>query len=603
MTPERWLGALLAAAAVLSIARLLLGHARASRAERPAGWRTAALVALTAASTFLLHRTLLPPPVPVARDPLVVLTAHAAGLPVPASRTVVALPEANDAPAGAQRLPDLETALRRYPDAQALVVVGAGLEARDRDAPGGRALAFVPAALPAGIVALRAPQAVAPGARFDVDARIEGLDAARVALLDPAGRVVDVAQTDAQGRVRLAGTARGAGAVTFAVVVQDADVGSAARVEVPVVVDAAPPVRVLLLAGTPNPDVRALRRWAEDAGLALRWRTALGGGAGVGDAPALDAAALTGQDLVLLDARAFDNLGAGGRAALRGAVNGGLGLLIHAPQSPSAALRTWLRDAGLAIEAGRATAWRPAARPDDVARLRAWAGPGSDDAPFDPLLAGEAPPELSYRPLTGGIAGPPPGAPDMMRWQATGRGRIGVTTLAESWQLPLAGRADLHAELWSGWAAALARAAAEAPTPIDGDARVGTRLALCGLDGEARVLAPDGAEIPLRPDPAADGCAGLWPTAAGWHRRVDDAGAAPFRVRGADEAAGLHAAALRMDTQALVRDVASAAPGARLQPGASWPWFLGWLLVTAVSWALGRARMGRAAVSLNARIE
>ncbi|WP_394004560.1 carboxypeptidase regulatory-like domain-containing protein [Luteimonas sp. WGS1318] len=603
MTPERWLGVVLAAAAVLSIARLVLGHLRAPPAARPAGWRTAALVVLTGVSTFLLYRTLLPPPVPVARDTLVVLTANAAGLPGPPSRAVVALPEAADAPADALRMPDLATALRRHPEVRALVVVGAGLEARDRDAPAGRALAFVAAELPTGIVDLAAPHAVAPGARFDVHARIEGVDAARVALLDPAGRVVDTAEADAQGRVRVSGTARGAGAVTFAVVIQNAEAATAARVEVPVIVDAASPVRVLLFAGAPNPDVRALRRWAEDAGLALRWRTAFGGGAGVGDAPPLDAAALAEQDLVILDARAFDGLGASARAALRTAVNAGLGVLVHAPQPPSNALRTWLRDAGLAIDTGRTRDWRPEAGPDDVARLRAWAGPGSDDAPFDPLLASEPPPELAYLPLSGGVAGPRSGAPDMMRWQAVGRGRLGVVTLADSWHLPLAGRAELHAELWSGWAGTLARATADASARVDGEARVGTRLALCALDGEAHVLAPDGTAIPLRPDPAARACAGVWPTSAGWHRLVDASGTSTFRVRAADEAPGLHAAALRMHTRALVRDVATASASERMRSGASWPWFLGWLLATAALWALGRARMGRAPVSATARIE
>ena len=90
---------------------------------------------------------------------------------------------------------------------------------------------------------------------------------------------------------------------------------------------------------------------------------------------------------MLLDTRAWDGLGAGARASLLTAVRGGLGVLIHAPQTPSAALRGWLRGAGLTIETGRAVDWQPDVGSDDVARLRAWMGPGSDDAPFDPLLA------------------------------------------------------------------------------------------------------------------------------------------------------------------------------------------------------------------------
>ncbi|KLJ00349.1 hypothetical protein [Luteimonas sp. FCS-9] len=597
MTPERWLVALLSAGAALSILRLATAHLRAPRGARPAVWRTCALAALTAVSAALLALTLQPPPVPVARDTLVVLTAGWADLPRPASQRVVALPEAGDGPPGATRMPDLATALRRHPDTQALAVVGAGLTARDRDAVDGRALAFVPAALPAGIVALEVPRGIAPGARFEVRGRVAGIDGAQVSLSDPAGRVVDAAAADDAGRFRLAGTARDAGAATFVVRVRDADDGEADRVDVPVVVEDVAPVRVLLLAGAPNPDLRALRRWSEDAGLGLRWRAALGGGAGVGDAPALEAAGLAEQDLVVLDARAFDGLGAGARAALRSAVADGLGLLVHAPQPPSAALRDWLRGTGLTIEAGPVRPWRPDPGPADAARWRAWAGPGSDDAPFDPLLAGETPPALAYRPLTGGLPGADVGPPDMMRWQAFGRGRIGLVTLADSWRLPLAGRADLHAGLWSGWAGTLARAGDRAVPGVEGQGRVGDRLALCGLGPDAHVVALDGRAVPLLRDPVAGGCTGLWPDAPGWHRIVDAGRSWPLPVRAADDAPGLQAARLQAATRALVREAPGAAPAQASVPGPSWPWALAWLLATTALWALGRARLGRARVS------
>ena len=138
-----------------------------------------------------------------------------------------------------------------------------------------------------------------------------------------------------------------------------------------------------------------------------------------------------------------------------------------------------------------------------------WSGPGSDDAPFDPQLAGEAPPALGYRPLTGGLPAAGPGAADMMRWQALGRGRIGVVTVADSWQLPLAGRADLHGELWSAgpphWPVRPAR------PWLASAARRGSASAWRCATGARR--ARGGARWPRDPpvpDPAADGCAGLW---------------------------------------------------------------------------------------------
>jgi len=594
MNPDRWLLIVLVVGAALAVLRLVVGHLRATPDARPAAWRTCALVALTLVSTVLLFRGLLPPPVAVERGTLAVLTAGAEGLAVPAAETVVALPEAGDVPPGAERMPDLATALRRHADARTLVVVGHGLDARDREAVDGRALTFVPADVPAGVVELVAPDHIGAGARFDVHGRVAGIEAARVSLMDPAGRLVSNVEADDAGRFRLDATAREPGATLFDVIVHDAEAREIERVQVPVIVDAAAPLRVLLIAGAPNPDMRALRRWAEDAGLRLRWRTTFGGGAGVGDAPALDAASLAQQDLVLLDARAWDSLGAGARASLLTAVRGGLGLLIHTPQAPSATLRSWLRSAGLTIETGRAVDWRPEVGPDDVARLRAWMGPGSDDAPFDPLLAGEAAPTLAYLPLSGGAPAPDDGPSGMMRWQAVGHGRLGVVTLADSWQLPLAGRADLHAGLWSGWAGTLARAGDVQPPRFDGEFRVGTRSMICGLDADARVHAPDGTTSTPVPDPAANGCAGIWPTVAGWHRIESGAGDWPFLVRADGAAVGLHVAALQSATRALVR-ASDATPDTMTatRPGRVWPWLLAWLCVTAALWALGRARAGR----------
>lgn len=594
MSLADWLGIVLAVGAALALLRLVMGHVRAPFEARPKVWRTCALAALTLLSTALLYRGLSPPPVAVARGTLAVLTAGANETATPDAEAVIALPESGVVTPGVARMPDLATALRRHPDARALVVVGHGLESRDRDAVQGRALAFVPAEPPAGFSEILAPDAVGAGARFVVRGRVARIEAARVSLMDPAGRLVSTAQADDAGRFRLDATARDAGATLFDVVVQNADAREIERVQVPVIVEPAAPVRVLLIAGAPNPDMRALRRWAEDAGLTLRWRTTFGGGAGVGDAPAFDASSLAQQDLVLLDTRAWDGLGAGARASLLTAVRGGLGVLIHAPQPPSAALRSWLRSAGLTIESGRAVDWQPEVGAEDLARLRAWMGPGSDDAPFDPLLAGEAAPTLAYLPLSGGAPARGDAPADMMRWQAVGQGRVGVVSLADSWQLPLAGRTDLHAGLWSGWAGTLARAGDVRPPRFDHGMRVGTRSTVCDLGADARIHAPDGtARVPV-PDPAANGCAGIWPTVAGWHRLEQDSGSWPFLVRGEDAATGLRVAALQAATRALVR-ASDAAPDTMTatRPGRAWPWLLAWLFVTAALWALGRARVGR----------
>ena len=107
------------------------------------------------------------------------------------------------------------------------------------------------------------------------------------------------------------------------------------------------------------------------------------------------------------------------------------------------------------------------------------------------------------------------------------------------------------------------------------------------------MAAPDGRAILPVPDPAADGCAGLWPRAPGWHR-VD--GGDVLWVRGVDDAPGMQAAALQAGT----RRLAGAGAGAQTPPPRAVPavvWFFACLLVTALLWALHRMRRGRGGVA------
>ncbi|MEG3193424.1 carboxypeptidase regulatory-like domain-containing protein, partial [Lysobacter sp. D1-1-M9] len=144
---------LLALAVLLGSARLWWSLRRAAPAARPQGWRVTLLLLVQAAGAVLLYFVLFPPPQAREAGTLVVLTARSSEVPVQdsaaqalAGEHVVALPEA-DAPPGTEGVPDLATALRRYPATTRLRVLGAGLVARDRDrdAVGTRTLAFHPA--------------------------------------------------------------------------------------------------------------------------------------------------------------------------------------------------------------------------------------------------------------------------------------------------------------------------------------------------------------------------------------------------------------------------------------------------------------------------
>ncbi|MGY0561779.1 carboxypeptidase regulatory-like domain-containing protein [Luteimonas sp. A277] len=587
---------LLALAVVLAWVRLLW---RQRRTAAPFG-QFAVLMLLQPVCAGLLYLTLVPPQLPVQSGTLSVLTAEAD----PARATgavVVSLPEAPQMP-DAIPVPDLATALRRHPG-MALQVLGHGLEPRDRDVARGLLMDFQPGQLPQGLTHLYAPSRVAPGTEFSVSGRVEGLAGGQVRLLDPAGQVAGAVELDESGRFSLAGHARAPGLAQYAVQVLDSAGEDAGRAQVPVQIAADPPPRVLLLAGAPNPEFRHLRRWATDAGLDLHVEVSVGGGVGLGDGPApVTSEGFGGFDLVIVDARALAGMGSTRRAALVEGMAAGLGVLVRVdgPLSPSAC--SHLAALGLAAEGEGHVEPVALAAAADASLLRARVGPGSAEAPFDPALADEAPPQLERRALRPEAADAVPlgtGADTVFAWwRAHGRGRVGLWTLTDSYRLALAGRGDLHAELWSAMASILVRPTADSAPWFDPGARAGTRMATCGLTAsEAVVTAPDGQVTTVLVDPAAGaaGCAAYWPQVAGWHLLEAEGGRWHFHVRAAGEAPGIEAAALQEATQRLVAGSGTVEPARSAlteeRRGPSWPWFLAWLGAISLLWWLERRRL------------
>ncbi|MGN6513837.1 MAG: carboxypeptidase regulatory-like domain-containing protein, partial [Lysobacteraceae bacterium] len=182
-------------------------------------------------------------------------------------------------------------------------------------------------------------------------------------------------------------------------------------------------------------------------------------------------------------------------------------------------------------------------------------------------------------------------------WRASGLGRIGIAGFDDSFRLVLAGDAAAQGDLWATLFSLLARPAAAAPGALAVDAWRGERVALCGLPANAEVAPPEGARVALRVDPAtgARACAGFWPRMAGWHVLYAGAAARPFYVRDPATARGLRAAALREATAALATAAPAGPRPGPLVPGPRWPWFLGWLALSAAGWWFERSRLGRAA--------
>ncbi|KAB8198496.1 carboxypeptidase regulatory-like domain-containing protein [Lysobacter maris] len=599
-----WLVALLSLAVAVAVLRLLWRQWRGP--QRARGWWLALLLILQPLSAWLLYRSLVPPPLAVRSGTLTVLTAGATRAQLAATtrgEALVALPEAPE-PGDAEAVPDLATALRRHPGTARIQVIGDGLEARDRDAVGGIALAFEPATLPTGVTGLWTPSRIAAGDGFGIGGRVSGVDGGSIELIDPSGQRVAAARLSDAGVFELDGTARAAGLATFNLQVFDAEHEPVERLAVPLQVTDPPAPRVLLLGGAPNPELRALRRWIGDAGMPLHAQIAVGAGVQLGDRPLpMTVDGLAEFDLVVLDERVWTGLGDTRRQALLAAVRQGLGLLLRVTGPLPARTRAQLDALGLAADAGTATTALTLPQPEglDEAGLRARLGGGSEDAPLDLELVAAPPPRLLRRDLRfEGAAAVPlrgPAGSDWMYWKAHGRGRIGVSTLVDSYRLPLSGRGDLHAELWSAAFAALARGTAQPPR-VDPGAREGHRVRICGVGEAASVTAPDGSTSTLLPDPAAgpERCAGYWPRVPGWHRLLQDGEAWPFHVRPSGEAPGLRAAALREGTLALAGGDASpnAADGIVLvqRRGASWPWWLAWLGSVALLWGLERWRRG-----------
>lgn len=477
-------------------------------------------------------------------ETLVVFTDGANGAAPPRGDTVVALDGA-DAPASAERVPDLATAIRRHRGTRDIVVVGEGLAARDRDAARGFPLRFEAASPRDGIVAVSAPSRVALGREWRVQGRVRGADGGSVELLGP-GDVVLAKSALAKRGFSLVAYPKIAGALDASVRLLDRDGAERERVPVPVFVAAGDPLRIAFVAGAPTPELKYLRRWASDAGHTLRTRVALSPGIALRDAPfALDAATLAELDLVMIDERGFAALAPAERVALDEAVRNGLGLLLRAtgPVPPQVA-DAWANYGWKVSGSGNALpAQLPGVPPTTTGPRRFERADvvfAADDAAT--LLASDAHVALA-------------------RWRAHGRGRVGTWTLLDAWKLALGDDAARHGELMASVAETLARPHGGAPVFVARNARIGERTTICGVGDYARVASPDGKTQPLLAV-GAERCAAFWPVAAGWHDVIDGERHAPFAVLAADAAPAMRARERSAATRAIAAAASNATPDA-----------------------------------------
>jgi len=584
---------------------VLVASARQLRSPTRGRGRLIAVLTLQAAAAALLYVCLLPPSQRASLAGLVVIGGGADKTgALPTGGTRVLLPEATDM-AGAARVPDLATALRRYPTST-VTLIGAGLAARDRDAalPADTRWQAPPAAN--GWIALQPPVDTAPGARFDVHAQARGVDRAQAELLDPAGAVVDRAPLAADGHVQLSGIARAEGRSVFQLRLLDAQGHVADSVPVPQQTLAAAPLRVLVRSAAPGAELKYLRRWATDAGIRVQVQAETGAGLRLGDGNvALDASTLARSDLLLLDERSLAALGAAQLAAVRQALRDGLGLLVRSTGAPSASARQRLRDLGLPVQgdAGSQVAAMPGE--GDATMLQARRGPlaagtlpTADGEDADRASHAAALPALEYlalqaadsRPLLQDREGKAIGG-----WRAVGKGRIGLLPITDSWRWVLAGREDRHGELWSTVFATLARAqvGTEGPWSTQALAWAGERQSLCGVQAPLRAFDARSDGVPLIVDSTTGTarCAGWWPRQAGWQRLQHGDRTLWRYVFDPKQAPAMHRQAMiDATTQRLATAAPATAQASQRVPGPRWPWWVAFVLCASLLWWLERRR-------------
>lgn len=565
-------------AGVLALA-LALGIVRSLH---PLHARRSMRIGLQVVVAILLCLCLLPPSTheDFTTDELVVLTPGATPAQVAAlqaSATVIALP-GSPARRDAEVVPDLAAGLRRHPERRRLRIVGGGLPARDRDAARGLVAGYDEAPLPRGLVELDLPASVQAGNQWRVRGRVEGVAPGRIELRDPGDVVVAAQALDNGGHFTLQAQAKAAGHVLFSLRVLDHDGVRVEDIPLPLVASEGEALKVLLLAGAPDPELKYLRRWAMDAGIAIDSRIAMSEGMALTEGMAtLDAEALRKADLVIVDERAWAALDATAKSALHAAVRDGLGLLLRITGPVAAPVAVDWTALGFTLRPGEAASPVALAHSlglDEGAMTFTRHGVDVDAGDAAPLLRADDGAMLAL-------------------WRAQGQGRVALWWLADSWKLALGGGRAPFASLWSSTFTTLARAHASPMPQLPPIARVGERAILCNIKAGYVIEDEGGQRVGLLPDGAATaGCAGYWPTQPGWHTLVSGTPDArwPFLVRAEHEAASLRHADDVRATRDLVGGAGGTAPthAVRAKPLPRWPFFLAWLALTAVLWWLER---------------
>lgn len=291
-----------------------------------------------------------------------------------------------------------------------------------------------------------------------------------------------------------------------------------AMVDEPIGIEVQPsdPPRLLWIAGSPSFEQRHVEAWLTGAGAPVGTRVQVSRGRyryhGVGMAGGaperLTAAGLREVDVAVVDPGGWRSLAAGERAAVEGAVEEGLGLLLLAGDDGP---RRWP-----ALFSPFATA--PLGELETVDA--ALEGPGLEPLPALELPARELRWESAARALVTDAAGR-----SMAAMRPLGRGRIAVALVTGTYRWALRGEVGDHRRYWVHLLDAVSRRRGGGEWRLpDGPVLVGEPLTLAWRGPSARVelVDPEGTTVtlPLATDPLdTTSRQTVWhPRGSGWHR-------------------------------------------------------------------------------------
>lgn len=593
------------ALAVVAWAILLLRVIRSPRQRRPA-LRIA--LSTTAVGSLLLAGLQPKRQVPIDPGTAILITSGADPATIDSLRQALQ-PEllatfdaALAEPPAITLLPDAARLIRQYPAVQRFHLVGSGLSAAALEVLSEKTVFFYPAPPPAGMIEFEYTDRVQEGdsLRFSGRYRQPANEARRLFLESPHGKDLLLASDSAgQYAFKRSIPARQRGRYLFEVVEEDEDRRILKRSPVPVRISAGEQPRILILNAAPAFETKYLKNQLSDRAYPVAVRSAISRNkykTEFNNMPnrtlrPIRPATLSDFDLAVVDAAALPQLSPGERNALRGAVEGGLGLLILAPGDLPVlppADRRFFFDFPLRSGAPR---FQPAGAATAV------------ELPKAPYLFE---PAFGVYPLVRSRSGNAVAA-----YRLRGQGRVALLLAGATYRLLLQGQEIVYQQLWTDILEATARRSArptswelEAPLLIHPNHPLFVRLITPQADPVGQLAAPDSTttsfhfrQAPLLPDRWT---ATLWPRRPGWHQLSLAASPRDSSWFYVPPAGAWEALRQMRRQQATARrlarrtgaDLAGAAPATTSRPYPGWWWYLLFLLAAGGLWVEEKKGIG-----------